>query len=350
MPGIGIPSLQENLPPIVKRNYGQWVYHEVPRPGVLKHVARSGEACYTVRAAMPPNARVSTALARQICELADTYTEGYLRITRRQSLELVGVQPEQIDEVIEKLEALGLPAGGVDRALHNVVACTGWLHCQFASTDAPGIAKAVADALFENFKNEELPAKLKVSVSGCTNQCGEAATADIGIVGIHREIPRVMDDLVAKCEVPLIISVCPTGAIRPKPPKSVVVDEKRCIHCVNCVGQCAGMPIGSPDGDGVAIYVGGKAGTGMSGPAFSKLVIPYLPNKTPRWPEVVAAVQRIIGLWVAGARPHERIGDWIARIGWERFFEKAGIEMTTKHIDGYVLWPATARADLRFHW
>ena len=53
MPGIGIPSLQENLPPIVKRNYGQWVYHEVPRPGVLKHVARSGEACYTVRAAMP---------------------------------------------------------------------------------------------------------------------------------------------------------------------------------------------------------------------------------------------------------------------------------------------------------
>ncbi|MFQ5409712.1 MAG: dissimilatory-type sulfite reductase subunit beta [Anaerolineales bacterium] len=350
MPGIGVPALQENIPPIVQRNYGQWEYHEVPRPGVLKHVAQSGEACYTVRAGMPPNGRVSTVLARRICELADIYAEGYLRITRRQSLELVGVAEAQIDAAIAALEELGLPVGGVDRTAHNVVSCTGWLHCQFASTDAPGIGKVVADALHKTFQQEALPAKLKVSVSGCTNNCGEASTADIGIIGIHREIPRVIDEQIAKCEVPLIISVCPTGAIRPKPPKSVVVSAERCIHCVNCLGQCPGMPIGSPETDGVAIYVGGKAANTLYGPAMAKLAIPYLPNNVPHWPEVVEAVTHIVRVWADSARPDERIRDWIERIGWERFFEKAGLEMTTKHIDGYLLWPMAARVGVRFHW
>ncbi|RME49921.1 MAG: dissimilatory-type sulfite reductase subunit beta [Caldilineae bacterium] len=350
MPGIGVPSLKENLPPIIQRNYGQWEYHEVPRPGVLKHVARSGEVCFTVRAGMPPNGRVSTELARQICEVADRYTGGFLRITRRQSLELVGVPEEQIDEVIAALNDLGLPVGGVDRTVHNVVSCTGWLHCQFASTDAPGVAKVLSDALYETFQTESLPAKLKISVSGCTNNCGEASTADIGIIGIHREIPRVIDEEVSKCEIPLIISVCPTGAIRPKPPKSVTITAERCIHCVNCLGQCPGMPIGTPETDGVAVYVGGKAGNAMSGPSFAKLVIPYLPNNAPRWPETVEAVTNIVKLWADNARPHERIRDWIERIGWERFFEKAGLEMTTKHIDGYLLWPMAARVGVRFHW
>ena len=44
MPGIGIPPLEANLPPILKRNYGQWISHEHPRPGVIKHDSESGEA------------------------------------------------------------------------------------------------------------------------------------------------------------------------------------------------------------------------------------------------------------------------------------------------------------------
>ncbi len=39
MPGVGLPPLEQNLPPIVLRNYAKWVDHEEVRPGVLKHVA-----------------------------------------------------------------------------------------------------------------------------------------------------------------------------------------------------------------------------------------------------------------------------------------------------------------------
>jgi sulfite reductase beta subunit len=350
MPGIGVAPLEANLPPIVRRNYGAWVWHEVVRPGVLKHVAKGGEACFTVRAGMPPNARVSTALARRICEVANRFAGGYLRINRRHSLELVGVAEAEIDAAVAALRELGLVVGGADRTFHNVVGCTGWLHCQFAATDAPAIAKVVSDELCTDFQSEGYPAKLKVSVAACVNQCGEGSTADIGIIGVHRDLPRVNDEEVAKCEVPLIVSICPTGAIRPKPPKSVQVDPRRCIHCVACVGQCVGMPIGDPDTDGVAIYVGGKAGSQGSGPAFGKLAIPYLPNHPPRWPEVVGAVRQIVEAWVKGARRDERIADWVARIGWERFFERTGLPVTDKHLDGYVLWPMAARTGVRFHW
>ncbi len=350
MPGIGIPPLEKTIPPIVKRNYGQWAYHEVPRPGVLKHVAESGEECYTLRAGMPANGRVSTELARQICAVADTFAEGHLRITRRQSLELVGVPEDQIDAAIAALNGLGLSVGGVDRALHNIVACTGWIHCQFSATGAAAISKALGDELYDLFLKEELPAKLKISISGCVNNCGEGITGDIGVIGIHRDLPRVDDEKVKACEMALVISICPTGAIRPKPPKSVQVDPNRCMHCVACVGQCEGMPIGDPETDGVAIYVGGKAGNAGSGPNLAKLVIPWLPNTTPRWPETTAAVKKIINAWTAGARKHERIIDWINRIGWETFFERTEIPMTYKHLDGYNLWHLSSRSGVRFHW
>ncbi|MBI1865221.1 MAG: dissimilatory-type sulfite reductase subunit beta, partial [Nitrospirae bacterium] len=42
-----------NLHPLMVKNYGKWKYHEKVKPGVLKHVAESGDAIYTVRAGSP---------------------------------------------------------------------------------------------------------------------------------------------------------------------------------------------------------------------------------------------------------------------------------------------------------
>jgi len=32
---IGPPDYREMLPEVIKKNYGQWLYHERPKPGVL---------------------------------------------------------------------------------------------------------------------------------------------------------------------------------------------------------------------------------------------------------------------------------------------------------------------------
>ena len=39
---------------------------------------------------------------------------------------------------------------------------------------------------------------------------------------------------------------------------------------------------------------------------------------------------------IKDARGGERYGEWIERIGWEKFFEMTGLEFTDKHIDDFT--------------
>ncbi len=352
MPGIGIPPLEANLPPIVKRNYGKWITHEHPRPGVIKHDSESGEACFTVRAGMPPNARISTQTLRTICDVADEFCEGYFRVTQRNSCEFVGVPENRIDQLIARLAQMGFPVGGTNRSLHNTVCCTGYLHCHLAATDPPAIMKAVSEMLMKEYTHDCLPAKLKISGSGCLNNCGESSTADIAIIGVHRDLPPIHEEKLKGCELPLVISVCPVGAIRPKGPGMIEIDPKRCIHCPACSVSCAAMaPIGSPIGDGVAIVVGGKAGNTGDGPAMAKVVVPYLPNNPPYWPEVTSAIRSIVDAWSANARKDERVGEWINRIGWEKFYQRTSLPLSFKIVDNYDARALEcAKANVRFTW
>ena len=114
--------------------------------------------------------------------------------------------------------------------------------------------------------------------------------------------------------------------------------------------MCPGVKILNQKTDGISIWVGGKVSNSRSGPAFSKLAIPFLPNPPPRWPETVDAVKKIVEVYAAGARKHERMGEWIARIGWERFFQLTGFKFTDKHIDDFTLAPKTFRGTTQFKW
>ena len=111
------------------------------------------------------------------------------------------------------------------------------------------------------------------------------------------------------CELPLAIASCPLGAVKPakaevdgKEIKTVKVTVERCMFCGNCYTMCPAMPLADPEGDGIAILVGGKVSNRISAPKFSKLVIPFLPNTTPRWPETVAAVKKILVAYAADAK------------------------------------------------
>jgi sulfite reductase beta subunit len=333
---FGPPDYKEMLPETLKRNYGKWQYHEMIRPGVFKHVSSTGDVVYTVRTGQPKFIASSTVL--KLCDIADKYCEGTLRFTSKHSIDWIIPKEEDIDKLIKEVEELGLPVGGTGNAMHSIVQCTGWIHCHTPATDAPGIAKAICDELLPYFQRDDLPARLNIAVSSCLNMCGAVHCSDIAILGVHRVPPKVDDDVVSKaCEVPSLIAACPTYAIKPNPKKkSITIDAEKCMYCGICYGLCPGTPLADPKNDGVSIWVGGKVSNTRGGPAFSKLAIPYLPNNPPKWPEVVSVVKKLVEAWVADAKPHERMGEWIERIGWPAFFEKTGLEFTDKHIDDYI--------------
>jgi sulfite reductase beta subunit len=334
---IGPPHYQKFLPPVVKANYGKWRYHEIPRPGVLVHVAESGDKLYSVRAGTPRLLSIQT--IRELCDLADKYCEGYLRFTSRNNVEFLLTDPARVDPLIADLAARGFPVGGTANAISSMVHTQGWIHCHSAATDASGIVKAVMDELIDYFTTMKLPAKLRLALACCLNMCGAVHCSDVAILGIHRRPPKVDQEKLTKiCEIPSVVASCPTAAIRPKRvdgKETVEVIEERCMFCGNCYTVCPAMYLHNPLNDGVSIWVGGKVSNARSAPTFSKLGIPYLPNNPPRWPEVVAAVKNIVEVWAADARKYERMGEWIQRIGWPRFFQKTGIPFTKQHIDDF---------------
>jgi sulfite reductase beta subunit len=297
---------------------------------------------------MPSNARVSVATLKKICDIADRYAGGYFRVTTRNHVEFVGVPAEKVDDLRRELRDMGLPVGGTHRRFHHVTCCTGWLHCQIAAIDSPSIAKAISDVLYTDFIEERFPAKLKISIAGCMNQCGEASTADIGVVGIFREAPMVDEAKVKGCEIPSVVAVCPVSAIRGGK-NSISINADRCVGCGYCPMACEAITM-RPETAGATIVVGGKAGNTGAGPAWAKVAAPYVKAEPPRYEEIISIVERIISTWKGDAGRDERIRDWIGRIGWEKFFEKTSIPMAIRHMDSSVDRISKIKSDVRFRW
>ncbi|NOZ02590.1 MAG: dissimilatory-type sulfite reductase subunit beta [Deltaproteobacteria bacterium] len=334
---VGPPHYERFLPPIIKANYGKWKYHEILKPGIMVHVGESGDKLFTVRAASPRLISVDT--IRVFADIAEKYCDGHLRFTSRNNVEFLLTEEANIEPLIADITKEGFPVGGTGSGLSNIVHTQGWVHCHSSATDASGIVKSVMDELFPYFQEKRLPAKTRIALACCLNMCGAVHCSDIAILGVHQRPPRIDDKNISKmCEIPTTISSCPTGAIRTADKdgmKTVEVSEDLCMFCANCYTVCPSMQLNDPDTDGISIWVGGKVSNAISEPKFSKLAIPFIPNNPPRWPEVVDAVKNIIEVYAANARKYERIGDWIERIGWPKFFKLTGIEFTRYHIDDF---------------
>jgi len=357
---IGPRKYDEFYPPVIAKNKGKWKYHEILDPGVLVHVSETGDEVFTVRVG---GARLmSVTHIREICEIADKHCDGHLRFTTRNNIEFMVDSKDKLEPLKQDLASrkfdggsLKFPIGGTGAGVTNIVHTQGWIHCHTPATDASGTVKATMDALFDDFGKMRLPAQLRVSMACCLNMCGAVHCSDIAILGYHRKPPMLDHEYLDKmCEIPLAIAACPTAAIKPakvevaggEKVKSVAVKNERCMYCGNCYTMCPSMPLANAEGDGIVLMVGGKVSNRVSNPKFSKVVVSFLPNDMPRWPEMTDTIKRIVEAYAAGANKYERVGEWAERIGWERFFEKCELEFTHHLIDdfrdaAYYTWRQT---------
>ncbi len=340
---VGPHDYHDFLHPVIKNNYGKWKYHEILSPAHMVHVSEAGDKIYSVRVGSPR--LVSGFFIRDLCDLADKYTGGYLRFTTRNNVEFLLDKEENIEPLMNDIKKLNLPLGGIGNVVANIVHTQGWIHCHTAASDASGVTKALMDDLYEYYIDAKLPAKVRIAFACCLNMCGAVHCSDIAVLGIHRRPPKLVPDkIINLCEIPSTIASCPTNAIRPdtyngKP--NVKLIEEACVFCGNCFTVCSGMPISDPLNDGVSIWVGGKVSNARTKPSFSKLAVPYLENDPPRWPKVVEAVKTILDAYKNGAEKGERVGEWIERIGWPKFFNITGFKFTKYHIDDFRLGEAT---------
>jgi len=352
-------DLEKFLPERVLKNYGKWVERRFHGSGIIEHISETGDRIFTVKVGMPPNARVSADTLDRLADVADELGIGAMRVTMAGNLEILTDSLDKAFKIKEAVEKMGFPVGGWGGSLWGINSCTAFLTCTTAVVDSPSITKALGDALAPYFKEQSLPAKLRIFVSGCPAMCAGGTAIDIAIVGQWGAPPRIREDVIGMCLPPpralakvqegqiFLVQVCPTGALtlrREGDKVRLVLVGEKCINCARCKENCDAFDY-EPENVGVAILVGGKMSNTGGGARLARVLVPWLPATPPRYEEVVAVVKHIIEVWRQHANPGERMADFIDRIGWTKFLELVGLKEMHEY---YQKTPEFARTFLTF--
>ena len=117
---------------------------------------------------------------RKLADVAEKYGAAALKVTSAARIAIVGLKEEDVDNVWSDL---GMKAGAaVGLCVRSVKACPGTTFCKRGIQDSLGLGLK----LDEKYHGMELPAKFKLGVSGCANQCAETCIKDIGLVGLPK--------------------------------------------------------------------------------------------------------------------------------------------------------------------
>jgi nitrite reductase (NADH) large subunit len=107
----------------------------------------------------------------------------YTKITGGQRIDLLGARVHQLPEIWRDLIAAGFESGhAYGKALRTVKSCVGSTWCRYGVQDSVGLAIA----LEHRYKGLRAPHKIKLGVSGCTRECAEAQSKDVGVIATEK--------------------------------------------------------------------------------------------------------------------------------------------------------------------
>jgi nitrite reductase (NADH) large subunit len=103
----------------------------------------------------------------------------YTKITGGQRIDLFGAQVHELPLIWKELIDAGFESGhAYGKALRTVKSCVGSTWCRYGVQDSVGMAID----LESRYKGLRAPHKIKFAVSGCTRECAEAQSKDVGVI------------------------------------------------------------------------------------------------------------------------------------------------------------------------
>jgi len=107
----------------------------------------------------------------------------YSKITGGQRIDLFGARLEELPAIWEELVAAGFETGhAYGKSLRTVKSCVGSTWCRYGVQDSTGLAIELEN----RYKGLRSPHKIKMAVSGCTRECAEAQSKDIGVIATDK--------------------------------------------------------------------------------------------------------------------------------------------------------------------
>lgn len=107
----------------------------------------------------------------------------YTKITGGQRIDLFGARVDQLPHIWKELIDAGFESGhAYAKSLRTVKSCVGSTWCRYGVQDS---VKMAID-LENRYKGLRAPHKLKMAVSGCTRECAEAQSKDVGVIATEK--------------------------------------------------------------------------------------------------------------------------------------------------------------------
>lgn len=107
----------------------------------------------------------------------------YSKITGSQRIGLFGAQKDDLPAIWKELIDAGFESGhAYAKALRMAKTCVGSTWCRFGVGDSVGFGVELEN----RYKGIRAPHKFKLGVSGCTRECAEAQSKDIGVIATEK--------------------------------------------------------------------------------------------------------------------------------------------------------------------
>ncbi|WP_166359048.1 nitrite reductase large subunit NirB [Pseudomonas akapageensis] len=107
----------------------------------------------------------------------------YTKITGGQRIDLFGAQLHELPDIWSELIEAGFETGhAYGKSTRTVKSCVGSTWCRYGVQDSVQMALTIED----RYKGLRSPHKLKFAVSGCTRECAEAQSKDVGVIATEK--------------------------------------------------------------------------------------------------------------------------------------------------------------------
>lgn len=251
------------------------------------------------------NGKITTAEQRAIADAADRFGSGEVAMTTRQTIEIQGVEYNNIPSLVMFLRENGLEIGGTGPKVRPVVSCKGTT-CQYGLIDTFRLSEKIHERFYVGYHNVVLPHKFKIAVGGCPNNCVKPELNDIGIIG--QRIFEADTEKCHSCKNCAVEAACPMKAATLTDGK-IHINTAVCNNCGRCVSKC---PFGVFENstEGYKVSIGGRWGKKTAtGKTLSKIFCSE--------EQVLEAVEKAICLFRDEGIKGERFADTIERLGFE---------------------------------
>ncbi|MEO6574125.1 MAG: nitrite/sulfite reductase [Polyangiaceae bacterium] len=151
------------------------------------NVLTQAQPGYFIAVVRLPLGDLTSSQMRHLARVARRFTGDTIRTTVEQNMLFRWVSEADLPALYTELKAVGLALAGAD-TIADITACPGTDTCKLGISSSRGLAAELTKRLGSGPQLDPAVEKLRIKTSGCFNSCAQHHIADLGFLGISRNV------------------------------------------------------------------------------------------------------------------------------------------------------------------